>query len=309
MTGRIVLLGATGGLGREVLAHILHLVAPTDLIIASPSPTRVRATWPHLSKEVEIREGDYTRPETLPGAFAHADTLFLVSYPSIARTERVVAHKTAIDAARAAGVRRVVYTSLAFGDSGTAVVMRAHLDTEVYLKASGLEYTIIREGLYIEAFPMHMGFFDAQRDTDVYVPGDGPVAWAARVDLGEATARIIADGLYTNETVLLSGPARNVRTLTQIAQLCSAILARPVRLHVVSEDEYVERHTDPSTLPRGDPEFLRQWATSCVAMSRGETGVVSPALEDILGRRARGTEECLRELIGKEQDAITQYAK
>lgn len=156
-TRRIVLLGATGGLGREVLAHILHLVAPNNLIVAGPSPARVRAAWPNLPKEIEIREGDYIRPTTLPGAFAHADVLFLVSYPSIAREERVVAHKTAIDAAKAAGIKRVVYTSLAFGDSGAAAVMQAHLDTEAYLKASGLEYTIIREGLYIEAFPMHMG--------------------------------------------------------------------------------------------------------------------------------------------------------
>ena len=157
MAGRIVLLGATGGLGREVLKHILPLVAPEDLIIASPSPARVRATWPDLHTAIEVRKGDYTCPATLSSAFAHADILFLVSYPSITRKERVVAHKAAIDAAKTAGIKRVVYTSLAFGDSGTAVVMQAHLDTESYLKTSGLEYTIIREGLYIEAFPMHMG--------------------------------------------------------------------------------------------------------------------------------------------------------
>ena len=143
----------------------------------------------------------------------------------------------------------------------------------------------------------------------MYVPGDGPVAWVARADLGKATARIIAEELYVNETVLLSGPSRNVRTLTEIAALCSSILERPLRLHVVSEDEYVARHTNSSTLPRGDPAFLRQWATSCVAMARGETGIVSSTLEETLGREARCTEECLKELIGKERDAIAQYAK
>ncbi|KZV63593.1 NAD(P)-binding protein [Peniophora sp. CONT] len=309
MAGRIVLTGATGGLGREVLKHILPLVPHEKLIITSPSPERVRTTWPDLPAEVEVREGDYKRPDTLSVAFAGASTLFLVSYPSIAHAERVNAHIAAIDAAKAAGIKRVVYTSLAFGGDSKAAVMRAHLDTEAYLKASGLEYTIVREGLYAESFPLYFGFFDASYDSDVYVPGDGPIAWAARADLGEATARIIADGLYANETILLSGPAKNVLTLSQLAELCSSILSRPIKLHVVSEDEYVAQHASAAALPRGDPEFLRLWATSYVAMGRGKTGVVTPLLEKLLGRPAKAMVDCLKELVGGERDAIAQYAK
>lgn len=171
---RILLTGATGGLGSAVLKYILPLVPPSDLVVASPTPARVRDAWPDLPSAVEIREGDYMRlgaplvsfafcrrradqtPETLPGALAGIDVFFIISYPSIAHEVRVRAHKNAIDAAQAANVKRVIYTSIAFGE-GVADVMKPHLDTEAYLRASGIEYTIIREGLYIEAFPFYLG--------------------------------------------------------------------------------------------------------------------------------------------------------
>ncbi|KZV77372.1 NAD(P)-binding protein [Peniophora sp. CONT] len=309
MTGRIALTGATGGLGREVLKHILSLVPHEKLLIVSPSPERVHAAWPNLPAEVEVRKGDYKRPDTLPGAFAGASTLLLVSYPSIAHAERVKAHTPAIDAAKAAGIKRVIYTSLAFGGDSKAGLMQAHLDTEAYLRASGLEYTIIREGLYSESFPLYFGFFDVAHDTDVYVAGDGPIAWAGRADLGEATARIIADGLYLNETILLSGPTNNVLTFSQLAELCSSILSRPVKLHVISVDEYVAQHTNEAALPRGDPEFLKSWVTCFPAIERGETGVVTPLLEDLLGRPAIAMEDYLKELASGKEEAITQYAK
>ena len=127
--------------------------------------------------------------------------------------------------------------------------------------------------------------------------------------MGEATARIIADGLYANETILLSGPAKNVLTLAQLAELGSSILARPIQLHVVHEDQYVARHTNAAALPRGDPEFLRLWATTYVAMGRGETGAVTPLLERLLGRPARAMIDCLKEIMGGEKSVIEQYAK
>jgi uncharacterized protein YbjT (DUF2867 family) len=66
-------------------------------------------------------------------------------------------HKNAIDAAKRAGVKHVYYTSLAFDPAGASAVMRAHRDTEAYLKESGLTYTIIREGIYSESYPLYFG--------------------------------------------------------------------------------------------------------------------------------------------------------
>lgn len=151
----IVLTGATGGLGSQVLKHLLSLLPASEIIVsystASHPPTHLASTG------VQLRHGDFAHPETLTAAFAGADALLLVSYPGIAHAQRVAMHTNAIDAAKRAGVRRVYYTSLAFASDSGAAVMQAHLETEAYLKQSGLVYTIMREGIYSESFPLYLG--------------------------------------------------------------------------------------------------------------------------------------------------------
>ena len=91
------------------------------------------------------------------------------------------------------------YTSLAFAGDSAAAVMQAHRDTEAYLRASGLAWTILREGIYSESWPLYFGFWAGPREEgdgseEVLVPhADGGVAWASREDLGEGTARIMVD--------------------------------------------------------------------------------------------------------------------
>jgi uncharacterized protein YbjT (DUF2867 family) len=108
-----------------------------------------------------VRRGDYTKPETLREAFRGAEKLFLVSSPALSDDERFAAHKTAIDAAREVGVLHVYYTSLAFVSESKVGVFQAHSRTEKYLKESGVKnYTIIREGIYVETYPTFLGFFN-----------------------------------------------------------------------------------------------------------------------------------------------------
>jgi uncharacterized protein YbjT (DUF2867 family) len=160
----IVLTGATGGLGSQVLKFLLTLVPPNTIRISTPDPSRVPQ---HISYSgAQVVHGDFGHPDTLDEAFKDADTLLIVSYPSIAHKERVRMHTNAFDAAKRAGVRHVFYTSLAFDPEGGAAVMRAHRDSEKYLKESGLKYTIIREGIYSESYPLYFG---------VYIPFSGVV--------------------------------------------------------------------------------------------------------------------------------------
>lgn len=154
----IVLTGSTGGLGSSVLKHILKLVKPSELIVSVYNPE----TAPSVPDGVQVRRGDYADPALLDAAFKGADTLFLVSYPSIAHELRVERHTAAIDAAKRCGIRRLWYTSLAFADGSISEVMQAHLDTEEYIKDSGLTYTIIREGIYAESFPLYLGALHAR---------------------------------------------------------------------------------------------------------------------------------------------------
>ena len=161
-----------------------------DVIVSLYNPSG--ATQEIQSSGVEIRKGDFKQPETLDTAFQGGDKLLIVSYPSINYEIRVQSHKAAIDAAKRVGIKHIYYTSLAFAGDSKAAVMQAHLDTEAYLRQSGITYTIIREGIYSESFPLYFGYWNPSRGNEVRVPyGDGGIAWVCRDDLGEGTAKLM----------------------------------------------------------------------------------------------------------------------
>ncbi|CAF1677508.1 unnamed protein product, partial [Adineta ricciae] len=207
---KFVLTGVTGQLGSKVFRHLLDLVPASDIAVMVRNTSKIP---PEItSSNVEIREGDFSKPELLDIAFKDAERLLLVSVPSIEHEFRVKHHVIAIDAAKRANVKHVYYTSLMFGTDtqghlidSVAHVMQAHLDTEAYLKKSGLTYTILREGLYSESYSLYTGFFNHVNDHEVCVPGDGPIAWVCIDDLGEGTAKLMAKGGYEQETLLLTG--------------------------------------------------------------------------------------------------------
>lgn len=152
---------------------------------------------------IEIRHGDLTKPETLLESYAGAEALFLVSYPSVGE-ERFQLHKNAIDAARAAGIKHVIYTSLTFGgidgEESVAGVMQAHLKTVRYLKASGVSWTIVREATYAHLWNNFAGFLQlgTEGHLEAVIPETGPASWVAREDLGEGTARVVASWVSPN---------------------------------------------------------------------------------------------------------------
>jgi uncharacterized protein YbjT (DUF2867 family) len=195
----MVLTGTSGRLGGSVLRNILEkkLISTSELIISAYNIDKVPAEA--KAAGIPVRHGDYTKPETLASSFRGADTLFLVTFPSVGE-ERFSVHKAAIDAAKEAGIKHVIYTSLSFGGptglETVAGVMKAHVKSVKYLMASGLGYTIVRVATYAEIWNAFTGLLqlkEGQEDIDVVIPGDGPNTWAARDELGEATAVVVAN--------------------------------------------------------------------------------------------------------------------
>ncbi|THH30863.1 hypothetical protein EUX98_g3317 [Antrodiella citrinella] len=295
---KYVLTGATGGIGSRVFKHLLDLVPASEIVVSLYNPAG--ATPAITSSGVEVRRGDFSDSASLEAAYAGAEKLLIVSYPSIAYEVRVKAHKAAIDAAKVAGIKHIYYTSLAFASDSKAAVMQAHLDTEAYLKESGLTYTIIREGIYNESWQLYFGWWDPKEGSDeVVIPyTDGSIAWACRDDLGEGTAKIIvAESGYDNRQVLLSGSQST--TLSELATTLSELLSRKLTLKIVTLPEFIAHNT-----PKTPIELIESWSTTWTAIGRGELAVKDPLLKELLGREPVTVEETLNNLFSGKEDGV-----
>lgn len=123
--------------------------------------------------------------------------------------ERVEFHKAAIGAAKRAGVKHVIYTSSTFGgetgEKSKAEVMQSHIQSVAYLKASGMTWTVTREGIYAEIWDHYAGLIqvdDTMSPIDIVVAGDGPVAWTGRQELAEGTAVVVANAVRNPSALL-----------------------------------------------------------------------------------------------------------
>lgn len=296
----LVLTGTTGHLGSRVLNSLLdlNLIPTSELIISSSNPTKVSSRAKDAG--IEIRKGDFTSPESLASSFQGADTLFLVSFPSPA-VDRWLHHKRAIEAAKSSGVKTIIYTSLMFGGEtglqSIAGVQQAHIKTIDYLSQSGLQHVIIREGIYAESWWLYAGYQSQtftkgdQSNLRFVIPNDGPVAWVTWDDLGEGTARILADyQQYIGQTLRLTGP--KAVTIRDVAKLVEKYAGRNVEVQLVGREAAERYHKfEKKSLPEASFWVIESWAGWHDGLAQGEGSTVDPLLEKLLGRRPRGIEE------------------
>ncbi|OQU99791.1 hypothetical protein CLAIMM_05373 [Cladophialophora immunda] len=304
---RYILTGTSGKLASRVLRHILEqkLIPPTDLIISSSNPDRV----PAIAREhgIEVRQGDYTDPASLKSAFAGGDVLFLVSHgdPGVRRVEY---HRNAIETARAAGVTAVVYTSMMFGgETGLDSVIgiqQGHIHTARYLAQCGMDYVIVREGLYAHVWNYYAGpptsavFAKGDaRPLEWVVPNDSSIAWVDIDDLAAGNALILARYTeYIGQTLRLTGP--RATPVSEIARLVEQRTGRRVDLRFVGKEEAVRYHKDHGSVPPEAFGWLEDnWAGWFEGLANGEGEVVDPLLGQLLGRPARGIVEMADEFF------------
>lgn len=302
---KFVLTGSTGELGSSVLRNLLKLgINPKDIILSVYNEKNVDSEL--TNKGIDIRHGDFKKKETLEKAFQGGDILFLISSTTIINDKRIAEHRNAIGAAKTVGIKHIFYTSLACGNTRETRIMGAHLDTEDILKTSGVKYTTIREGVYSEAFPVFLGYFDSATTNEIAVPADGPISFASREDLGEATAILLfSHNDYENQTIFLTGSKSY--TLKQTAGLVSEILNREIPVRIVSLQEYINQN-----LKDRDEVWVRLWATTYPALERGELARIDHTLEKLLKNPLTSFEQTLRDMLtNKEsgQKATRLYKK
>jgi len=183
---KIAVTGATGHLGTFVVEELKKRVSNENIVALVRTPGKASAL------EVEVRAFDYNQPETMTAALAGVDRLVLISGNEIGQRARQ--HFNVIEAAGKAGVEWIVYTSLLHADSTTLNLAGEHMTTEEALKASGINYTILRNGWYTENYTDSIGGALAG-GAFIGSAGNGKISSAARVDYGEAAAVAITDDL------------------------------------------------------------------------------------------------------------------
>lgn len=279
----IVVTGGNGQLGRSVVERLLERV-PAELVgVSVREPERAGEL---AERGVRVRRGDFADPASLAHAFEGADQLLLISVDAIGEPA-VAAHRAAIEAARTAGVGRILYTSH-MGASPTSrfAPMPDHAATEAALQESGVAYTSLRNGFYASSAVMQLGA--ATRTGVLAAPEDGPVSWTVHADLAEVAARVLTEGGFDGPTPALT--ADEAVDLTGVAELASEITGREIRRVVVTEAEYRE-----SLLGHGLPAGAADMLLGMFAASRaGEFAAVDPTLPRLLGRPTTPLREVLR---------------
>ncbi|SMF39282.1 NAD(P)H dehydrogenase (quinone) [Cellulosimicrobium cellulans J34] len=234
-SGSVAVTGASGHLGRLVVESLLARGADPSRVVALARTTARAADL--ADRGVEVREADYARPDTLAPALAGVDVLVLVSGSEVGR--RVEQHRNVVEAARAAGVARVVYTSAPRATTSALVLAPEHRATEELLAASGLATTVLRNNWYTENY---VGDVLAARETGEIVSsaGDGRVASASRADYAEAAAVVALAAhedaaAHAGAVYELGGDV--AWTFDDLAAAAAEVLGRPVTYRRVSSDE------------------------------------------------------------------------
>ncbi|MET0974582.1 MAG: NAD(P)H-binding protein [Leifsonia sp.] len=227
----LVITGATGHLGRLAIDALLQRGVPAESIVAAG---RNSARLEELSaRGLRTAVIDYADPESLAAAFAGADAVLLVSGSEVGR--RVQQHTNAIEAAAAAGVARIVYTSAPHADSSELVLAPEHKATEEALRASGLEYTIVRNGWYTENYADAVARAASSGVISASV-GGGRVASASRADYAEAAAVVLAEAGHEGAVYELGGDT--AWDFAELAAAASEVLGRPVAYEALTPEEH-----------------------------------------------------------------------
>lgn len=221
---------ASGQLGSAVVAAVVAKVGAHNVVGLARTPEKAE----HLG--VEVRPGDYDNREQLTASLRGVDTLLLVSGIS-APSERIGQHRNVIGAAVASGVRKIVFTGIQGPETGTpfSPVVQVSLETEELIKASGLQWAIGRNGIYIEPDVEYAATY-AQHGEIANSAGDGRCAYTTRPELAEAYAALLATDQHVGRTVNLSGT-----TLTQqeLAERIGAAAGTDLAYRPMSDQDYV----------------------------------------------------------------------
>ena len=260
-----------------MIVQSLRTITKQPLVLLSRTPDALIG----VSSDVEPRFADFDEPASLADAMAGVDRLIIISTNVLSpdgRRERQ--HRAAIDAALAAGVSHIVYTSFLKADSSPLSAMTAdHVATEAMLQESGIGYSILRNAFYDDLALQYLERADAD-GRFMHAAGAGGVAYVTRQQCADAAAVAASDGFSGHRTLDITGP--EAITMPELAALASTCRARPYTAVPVSKEQLVE-HLMAASIPP-ESASLMAWIDDGVARGAGEPASVD--FERLAGRKA-----------------------
>lgn len=279
---KINVIGATGNLGRLVIDSLIQQGAdPADLIASVRTPSKATAL-----KElgVEVRRADYDDYESLVAAFQGTDVLLLI--PTFAAPEpRVIQHGNAVNAAEAAGVKRIVFSSVATATPESLFrVAPFILYAESKLRLSKVDWTILRNNMYMDSMLGWLPRFEEEGQIP-YPLKEGRIAFVMREDLGRATAACLMGEGHEGKIYELTGP--EALSMPELAGLLSEVTGKEIRFERPSEADYVHfSHADNAS-----EAMLDTMLSIYRAAEAGEWGNATDDVFRLTGQKALSVRE------------------
>jgi NAD(P)H dehydrogenase (quinone) len=272
----IAVTGATGALGGRVADRLADRGVEQRLLV------RDRSRAPDLPGVEVSQVSDYGAGNEMSAALQGADALFLVSFEEA--KNRAELHMAAIDAAVAAGVERIVYTSfLGAAPDATFTLARDHFHTEEHLRGSDASWTVLRDSIYLDFVPFFAGGDGAIRGP----AGEGRVAAVARDDIADVAAKVLTSEGHEGRAYELTGA--EALTLAEWAVRLSRIVGRKIEFVDETVDEAWE-----SRRPSGEPDWIIEgWVSTYLAIANGELAKVTDTVERLTGHAPTTLEEQL----------------
>ncbi|MEV4625801.1 SDR family oxidoreductase [Micromonospora sp. NPDC049523] len=269
----IVVTGATGQLGSIVIEDLLARGVPAAEIVAAVRTPEKAAGF--AERGVQVRHADYNDPASLASAFEGADKILFISGTDVGQREPQ--HRNVVDAARAAGVGLLAYTSILNADTAKLVLAGEHQATEAFIRESGVPFVFLRNGFYVDLYTSTFAQ-NLEHGAIVDASGDARLSLATRADFAGAAAAVLTGEGHENKAYELGGDL--AVTMTELAAELSRQSGRTVEYRNITPAEYAA-----FLVSVGLPQVAADvYADSRVGMLRGELYTDSKDLSRLLGR-------------------------
>ncbi|MCR5993056.1 SDR family oxidoreductase [Enterobacter ludwigii] len=281
----IAITGATGQLGQLVIEQLLNTVPANQIVAIVRNPAKAEAL---RQQGITVRQGDYADESTMTSALKGVEKLLLISSSEVG--QRATQHQNVINAAKAAGVKFIVYTSLLHADKSPLGLHVEHVATEKALAESGIPYALLRNGWYTENY---LASAPPTLEHGVFIgaAGEGKIASATRADYAAAAAKVISGDGHAGNVYELAGD--HAWTLSELAAELSKQSGKNVAYQNMSEADFAAALKGVG-LPAGLAEML---ADSDVGASKGGLFDDSHTLSKLIGRPTTPLSESIKAIL------------